>query len=76
MDTQPLLPLGLAARYLRVPARWLRTEAEAGRIPHLPADTTLLFDLPTVEALLISAPPGPGCRPHARGGVGVMRGSD
>jgi hypothetical protein len=53
MDSQPLLPLGLAARYLRVPARWLRAEAEAGRIPHLRADTALLFDVATVEALLI-----------------------
>jgi hypothetical protein len=41
------------ARILCVPARWLRAEAEAGRIPHLRADTALLFDLETVERILL-----------------------
>jgi len=41
------------ARRLRVPVKWLRSEAEAGRIPHLKADRVLLFDPETVEQLLI-----------------------
>ena len=40
------------ARLLGVSTRWLRAEAEAGRIPHLPADKTILFDADLVEALL------------------------
>jgi hypothetical protein len=54
MQTQnALFPLGELALILRVPARWLRAEAEAGRLPHLKADTALLFDLPTVERILL-----------------------
>jgi hypothetical protein len=53
-----LLPLGIMARRLRVPVRWLRAEAEAGRIPHLRADKVLLFDPETVERVLLE---------HARG---------
>jgi hypothetical protein len=40
------------ARLLGVTSRWLRAEAEAGRIPHLPADKTILFDADLVERLL------------------------
>jgi hypothetical protein len=46
------IPLNLAARCLRVPARWLRGEIEAGRIPSLRADTAILVHVPTVAALL------------------------
>jgi hypothetical protein len=48
-----LLPVGPMARFLRVPVRWLRAEAEAGRIPHVKADRQLLFDPETVEAVLL-----------------------
>lgn len=48
-DTNKPLYLGAMARRLRVPATWLRLEAEAGRIPHLRAGSTLLFDPETVE---------------------------
>jgi hypothetical protein len=41
------------ARRVRVPVRWLRDEAEAGRIPHLRAGKVFLFDPPTVEAVLL-----------------------
>jgi hypothetical protein len=52
--TRPkLLPLGPMARYLRVPAKWLRAEAEAGRVPHLKAGKALLFDRKTVERVLV-----------------------
>ena len=51
--TRPaLLPLGPMARMLGVTTRWLRDEAEAGRIPCLPADKTILFDADLVERLL------------------------
>jgi hypothetical protein len=47
-----LLPLGPMARLLGVTTRWLRAEAEAGRLPHVPADKTILFDADLVERLL------------------------
>jgi hypothetical protein len=40
------------ARLLGVTSRWLRGEAEAGRLPHLPAGDTILFDADLVERLL------------------------
>jgi hypothetical protein len=48
-----LLQTSAAARVLRVPAKWLRAEAEAGRIPHLRAGSVLLFDIATVERILV-----------------------
>jgi hypothetical protein len=48
-----LVPIRLAARWLRVPVRWLRAEAEAGRIPSLRADNQFLCDLGAVEAALL-----------------------
>ena len=41
------------ARRVRVPAKWLRAEAEAGRIPCLKADKAILFDPNAVEAVLL-----------------------
>ncbi len=55
MDNAPrLLVTGVMARRLRVPVAWLREEAEAGRIPHLKAGRTLLFEPETVERVLIA----------------------
>jgi hypothetical protein len=48
-----LLTAGPMARRLRVPVRWLRAEAEAGRIPHVKAERVLLFDPLTVQAVLL-----------------------
>ena len=48
-----LLPIGPTARRFRVPVRWLRAEAEAGRIPHVRAEQVLLFDPETVERVLL-----------------------
>jgi len=48
-----LLPVNLAARRLRVPVKWLREEAEAGRIPHLKAGKQILVHPPSVEATLL-----------------------
>jgi len=51
--TSRLLPLNVLARRLRVPVRWLRSEAEAGRIPSLRADNQYLCDFEAVEAALL-----------------------
>jgi hypothetical protein len=48
-----LTPLGSTARLLRVPAAWLRDEADAGRLPHLRAGNAYLFDVDLVERLLL-----------------------
>ncbi len=48
-----LLPAGPMARHLRVPVRWLKAEAEAGRLPHVQAERVLLFDPETVEKVLV-----------------------
>lgn len=59
------LPLNLAARCLRVPARWLREEIDSGRIPALIAGRSVLVHVPTVVALLAE---------RAKGEAGVGRG--
>jgi hypothetical protein len=43
------------ARRLRVPSRWLRAEAEAGRLPCLKAGKAILFDPQAVEDALVVA---------------------
>ena len=48
-----LLPLNVVARRLRVPVRWLRAEAEAGRVPCLSAGKAFLCDPQVVEAVLL-----------------------
>jgi hypothetical protein len=52
-DQSNLLALPSMARRLRVPSRWLRAEALAGRVPCLNAGGRLLFHAPAVEAALI-----------------------
>lgn len=44
-----LLTLSRLARRMGVPATWLRTEADAGRIPCLRAGRRYLFDLSAVQ---------------------------
>jgi len=52
--TKPkLVPLGVMARRLHVPTRWLRGEAEAGRVPCLRAERAFLFDPEAVEKVLL-----------------------
>jgi hypothetical protein len=51
--TCQLVPINVAARWLHVPARWLRDEADAGRIPHLKAGRAVLCDVSAVEAVLL-----------------------
>ena len=46
------VPLNIAARCLRVPARWLREEIESGRLPALCAGRVHLVDVATLARLL------------------------
>lgn len=57
--TEPV-PLNMAARCLRVPARWLRDEIKAGRLPALIAGTVILVHVPTVLTLLAERAKGSG----------------
>lgn len=64
-DGSLLLPIGPTARRLRVPIKWLRDEATLGRIPHVRAGRVMLFNLETVERLLLerAAREGLQCAP-------------
>jgi len=53
IQSQNLLPLGAMARRLHVPSKWLRRQAETGHLPHLRADSQILFNPKLVEQLLI-----------------------
>ena len=53
MSEPALLPANQMARRLRVTLRWLRAEAEAGRMPCVRAEKQLLFDADTVERVLL-----------------------
>ena len=41
------------ARQLRVSAKWLQGEADAGRVPHLKAGDRVLFNTEAVEQALL-----------------------
>jgi hypothetical protein len=47
-----ILPLRIVARQLRIPAKWLRDEAIAGRIPHINAAGKILAIPSVVERVL------------------------
>ncbi len=54
MDTEnELVNVHGLARRLRLPAAWLRDEAEAGRIPSLKAGRRRLFNVEAVEHCLL-----------------------
>ena len=53
MNAERLVSLTNLARLLGVPAKWLREEATAGRIPHLKAGTRLLFNAAVVKRTLL-----------------------
>jgi hypothetical protein len=57
-ETEPLLNAGQMARRLGVKPRWLRAEAEADRLPAVPAGDTYLFDPATVERVLLKRAQG------------------
>ena len=58
-----LLPIGPMARRLRVSVRWLRSEAEAGRLPHVKAERQYLFDPEAVERVLLERAQGTEATP-------------
>lgn len=59
-----LLPVGPMARRLRVSVKWLRAEADAGRLPHVRADRAFLFDPDAVERVLLERAQEPnGAKP-------------
>ena len=62
MDTEQtkLLPLFAMARRLHVPNKWLRAEAESGRIPCLIANRQILFNPAIVEPLIVERASGQG----------------
>lgn len=51
-NNHAILPLGPMARRLRVTTAWLRSEADAGRIPCLRAGRRYLFAPDAVERVL------------------------
>ena len=54
MNDLKLYPLNAMAHRLRVTTKWLREEAEAGRVPCLRAGDRLLFHPPTVLLVLVA----------------------
>jgi hypothetical protein len=52
LNDSNLLTTGATARRLRVKAKWLRDEADAGRLPGVRAGDDWLFHFPTVVKLL------------------------
>lgn len=46
-------PLHNTASQLGVPARWLKSEAEAGRLPYLRAGRRMLFNIEQTRAALL-----------------------
>jgi len=75
MDTRAqLVPLGPAARLLRVPAKWLRAEAEAGHLPCLKAGNAILFDVATVQERLLQRARGQGADRACEATGGAHRG--
>ena len=47
------VPATTAAYRLGISAAWIRTEALAGRLPHIRVGRRLMFNIPVVEAALI-----------------------
>jgi len=52
MEHKNPVNLVVLSRTLRLPLRWLKAEAEAGRIPSLKAEDVLLFDVDAVQKVL------------------------
>ncbi|MCJ7729848.1 MAG: hypothetical protein MUO27_08250 [Sedimentisphaerales bacterium] len=48
-----LLTCGAMARQLGVRPKWLKAEAEAGRLPHVKAEDIFLFEPETVFSILV-----------------------
>lgn len=66
--SESFLSLRRAAARLGVPATWLRSEVDAGRLPHLRAGRRLLLNPQAVETALLerAEQTGPEGAGHAR----------
>jgi excisionase family DNA binding protein len=53
METTQLLTVLQLASAIRLPATWLKREAEAGRIPSLKVGRRLMFNKDAVERVLL-----------------------
>lgn len=53
MEPETFIPLHRLAQRLGLPAAWLKTEAEQGRIPSLRAGRRLMFNPEAVEQALL-----------------------
>ncbi|MBI3832812.1 MAG: hypothetical protein HY287_00605 [Planctomycetes bacterium] len=53
------------ARILGVKSAWLITEAKAGRLPHIPAGQTVLFNIDIVKRCLFERSKELPCRAQA-----------
>ena len=56
-----LLSLPALAAALRLPEDWLKTEADAGRLPHIRIGKRYRFSLAAVEAALLRRAASAGC---------------
>ncbi len=61
IKTSPIGIAELAAR-LSLPIAWIKTEAQAGRLPHLKVGRKWLFNQAAVEAMLSDRAKGEGVR--------------
>jgi hypothetical protein len=52
VETKSFIPIDVLATKLAIPQTWLRTEADAARIPCLKIGRRRLFDLDTVRRVL------------------------
>jgi hypothetical protein len=68
VDRGDLLPLRRMAARLGVPSKWLREQAEAGKIPGLRAGDRWLF-VPDIASAAVRAMAECGTNPSLRGAV-------
>jgi len=52
IEEKRIVPLGVMARLVHVPTKWLRSEAEAGRVPALRAGNRYVFRLDIVSRII------------------------
>jgi hypothetical protein len=78
MPARPIFVHGrTAAATLGIPYTWLEEEAEHGRLPHVQAGRSRLYNVEAVAAALLNRPyltargtvDAPGCAPVAAGGA-------
>jgi len=53
MDNKNLIPINIVVRKYKLPRKWLIAEVEAGRLPGLIAENSILFDESILTAELL-----------------------